>query len=262
MRGIREGRLVWYGRRADKSEFWSEHWQRTNVRRTIESAQTGDLGPLRPAFLHHLPRQGRILEAGCGLGRFLIPLAQRGYDIVGVDFSIKTVQAVKEYLPDCPIEVGDILALKYPAGYFSAYISIGVVEHFEEGPHQALIEARRVLAENGLLFVSVPYFNPLRKLKARLGLIAHEPMADDFYQYAFQRSDFAAILNEMGFEIVAVYPYGQAKGLKDELPLLGALWKRSSKFAIVYERVIGAIPILPAVAGHMILFVARKKSLE
>jgi SAM-dependent methyltransferase len=40
------------------------------------------------AFLErHLPTPGRILDLGCGTGRLLIPLAQRGFDVLGVDLS-------------------------------------------------------------------------------------------------------------------------------------------------------------------------------
>ena len=33
------------------------------------------------------PKQGRVLELGCGTGRALVPLAEAGYEILGVDIS-------------------------------------------------------------------------------------------------------------------------------------------------------------------------------
>src|SRR5262249_16944169 len=38
-------------------------------------------------FLRQCPRPGRLLDLGCGTGRLLVPLAQRGYSVMGVDLS-------------------------------------------------------------------------------------------------------------------------------------------------------------------------------
>src|SRR5438874_1693788 len=35
----------------------------------------------------HCPRPGRLLDLGCGTGRLLVPFAQRGSFVVGVDLS-------------------------------------------------------------------------------------------------------------------------------------------------------------------------------
>jgi SAM-dependent methyltransferase len=35
----------------------------------------------------HCPRPGRLIDLGCGTGRLLIPFAQRGYRVLGVDLS-------------------------------------------------------------------------------------------------------------------------------------------------------------------------------
>jgi len=43
------------------------------------------------------------------------------------------VEKAKEFDPDLPIVVGDVQNLDYPDSSFDAYISLGVVEHFEEG---------------------------------------------------------------------------------------------------------------------------------
>ena len=47
-----------------------------------------------------------------------------------------------------------------------AYISLGVMEHFEDGCAAAMAEAFRVLKPGGLMFFTVPLENPFRKLFA------------------------------------------------------------------------------------------------
>src|SRR5438270_6791574 len=41
----------------------------------------------RPFVEEHCPRPGRLLDLGCGTGRLLVALAQRGYEVLGVDLS-------------------------------------------------------------------------------------------------------------------------------------------------------------------------------
>ena len=42
---------------------------------------------LEPAFIRYLPREGKILEAGAGRGRWVFYLRRRGYDGVGMDLA-------------------------------------------------------------------------------------------------------------------------------------------------------------------------------
>lgn len=44
-----------------------------------------DLEPLYQRFLRHVRPSGRILDAGCGVGRDALAFAQRGYDVVAFD---------------------------------------------------------------------------------------------------------------------------------------------------------------------------------
>jgi len=38
-----------------------------------------------------------ILDIGCGAGRFCIPLAERGMDVTGVDYSNEMIRMAEEY---------------------------------------------------------------------------------------------------------------------------------------------------------------------
>ncbi len=44
-----------------------------------------------------VPEGGRILDLGCGIGRHSVPLAKRGYEIVGVDLSPEFIKRAREY---------------------------------------------------------------------------------------------------------------------------------------------------------------------
>lgn len=256
IRAYIENRLAYYGRKGDSSGFWSSHWETVDWQAWLDGAKTGALGYFERPFLKYLPRQGKILEAGCGVGQLVVALRARGYDAEGVEFSEKTVSMVKQYLDSCPIRVGDVRRLDYPDNYFSAYISVGVMEHFEDGPEPVLEEAFRVLESGGYLLVSVPRIHTIRRMKAWLGFYSKQANGD-FYQYAFRNSEFIGILENNGFSVESQYYYSSVKGIKDEVPLFNHFYKRNQIPAKMIQK-IEKSPLLNRIASHMVLFVAKK----
>jgi SAM-dependent methyltransferase len=259
-RQYRDKKLAYYGSRGDSSAFWSSHWEDVDWRAWLDGAKGGGLGYFEEPFVKYLPKEGRILEAGCGLGHIVVALRARGYDVEGVEFSEATVSMVRQYLGDCPIRVGDVRNLDYPDEYFDAYISLGVMEHFEGGPDEILREAYRVLKDGGHLLASVPRIHAIRKLKAWLGYYS-EPVYGDFYQYAFGAGDFAAAIQGMGFAVEECFYYDPVKGIKDEIALFNYFYKRNK----IPQRMLRRMEqsnLLKRVGSHMVLIVAGKRPVQ
>jgi SAM-dependent methyltransferase len=185
---------------------------------------------IEPVFDRYLPRDGKILEAGCGTGRWVFYLRHKGYDVVGIDLAKDALAAAYAYDSTAPIILDDVRKTKFRDGYFQAVISLGVVEHFEEGPYQALQETRRLLCNNGLLLLSVPIqnmfrlllINHLKRLKMflrRLG--GHQYL---FEEYRYTRKQMTKILQDAGFEIITIVPddyiFPKSMGLFVDLPFL------------------------------------------
>ncbi|HWL69445.1 MAG TPA: class I SAM-dependent methyltransferase [Geminicoccus sp.] len=55
-----------------------------------------DLSPLYECFLRYVPLGGRILDAGCGVGRDALAFAGRGYSVVAFDASAEMVRLAEE----------------------------------------------------------------------------------------------------------------------------------------------------------------------
>ena len=216
---VENGRLAWYGRAA-RPDFWDEYWATRSFGEVRLRAREGYLGPFEGVFTRYLPELGRILEAGCGPGHLVVALRTRGYDIEGVEWSQRTVEAAKRTWPDVPIRLGDVTSLDVPDGWYSGYISIGVVEHSRAGPGPFLREARRVLAPGGVALVAVPYFHPVRRLKALLACYRAQPNGLEFYQYAFTEDDIDAELREAGFHVLTHFRYDGFEKLREEMPTL------------------------------------------
>jgi SAM-dependent methyltransferase len=163
---------------------------------------------IEPVFRKYLSGDGRVLEAGCGLGRWVFYLKRMGYDVSGIEFSRTALDAIRAFDANAPIGFGDVLKLDYPDNHFKSLISLGVVEHFEEGPRKALRESIRVLENGGLLLITVPTLNVLRNLYVhrmwdlRQGLQRKRGRKYSFYEYRFGKREFAGILEAEGLEIL------------------------------------------------------------
>ena len=175
----------------------------------------------------------------------------------GVDWAAATVKAVLEKFPDLPISKADVKKLEVPDNYYSGYISLGVVEHLIEGPQAILREAHRVLKPRGVALISIPYFHTLRRFKAWLRLYQASPDGMQFYQYAFRIEEFASILHSSGFTIIDQMGYSIPKGVKDEIPGLGKLF-RLRGIGWRLQHLIRSWSWARKNLGHMVLFVCRK----
>ncbi len=259
-RVVQNSRLVYY-RQAANVDYWDKVWQNQFSANNYQKARQGDLGLYEQVVSRYLPRQGRILEAGCGAGHVVLALRQRGYNIQGVDWAETTVTMVKRLWPNLPLYVGDVRHLAVNDGTYTACISLGVAEHFQTGPEPILLEAHRILTPGGWLIISVPFFNALRRLKAKLGLYGGPVNGRQFYQYAFSTSEFTAIVEKCGFEIIAIHANDAAKGLKDELWFLRVLSSLHPKVAgvvwLLLNRFLEPRPWARHNLGHMQVIVAR-----
>lgn len=272
---------------AGEEDHWDALWEATPLEERLRHAREDFLAPV---FARYLPRRGKILEAGCGVGHYVLVYGAQGYDIEGVEESAVAVGKARERYPELPVYQADVRALPYPSGSLAAYFSGGVLEHFEEGPAAALREAHRVLQDDGVLLLTVPYLNLLRRLRdavlagRRLYRIVsgftHESAPDGlvFYQYAFTRREAVSVLEQAGFVAVATrgvqIVWGARKLLGWGSPCGGVgggrgcdsggsmRWPRLRRLLLIEHSdnpvVEGALRLLGEVCGHMLLVVCRK----
>ena len=143
-----------------KREF-EEEWEGTSVEALLKTNKYPRTKEEFDCLEKFLPKNDLILEAGCGLGPKLIHFDNKNYQILGIDYIFSALEQVKKYDPNLVIAQSDVHALPFPESTFGAYLSYGVVEHFPQGPQDAIIEAHRVLKPGGLIFMMVPASNPV-----------------------------------------------------------------------------------------------------
>lgn len=202
--------LAYYSRAATQ-EFWSEHWGHQDVGELVRIAATS---PLTALIEDALPRAGPMLEAGCGLGQYVILLRERGRAVSGVDWSLDALRRCRATAPSAPLAAMNLDRLAIKTGTLAAYISLGVVEHDPNGPDAIVAEAARVLAPGGILVLSVPYWNGVRRiLGAYLTRSGRRLRAGggEFYQFAFTRREVRAFLETRGLTLLSMHPYDPAR---------------------------------------------------
>jgi SAM-dependent methyltransferase len=127
-------------------------------------AEMQRLGP-NPEFLALLPElkeagRRRVLDAGCGVGRQLLPLAAAGFQVLGVDLETQVLQVLSGRLTGAglkaPLVRADLRRLPLAGGRFDLALSINVINHGDARAFRDFCrELDRVLAPGGDLFIYV-----------------------------------------------------------------------------------------------------------
>jgi ubiquinone/menaquinone biosynthesis C-methylase UbiE len=104
---------------------------------------------------------GRVLDVGCGTGNYALALAEKGFNVVGIDFAsemLKTARAKAKRLEHASLTFEQInlnRALPFSAESFDHALCVLVLQVVHD-PSRFLCEIRRVLKPNGRFLVVVP----------------------------------------------------------------------------------------------------------
>jgi SAM-dependent methyltransferase len=193
-------------------EAWQDIWDAASVETELRELDYARSRETMNTYIPYLPPQGKILEAGCGLCATLIYLQRQGFRVYGLDYAVNALQKALDHTPGLRLQGGDIHALPYANGSLDAYLSFGVLEHFEHGMQPGLKEAARVLRPGGILVLTIPYPNIVWRLvqwrRKRSGQGALTD--DDFYESTYTPHDLVREATEAGFEVLTVKPTSHA----------------------------------------------------
>jgi ubiquinone/menaquinone biosynthesis C-methylase UbiE len=112
----------------------------------------------------HLHKGMKILDAGCGAGRYSIEFAKRGCNVTLFDISDEQLRIAEEKICEANVKEnieeiiqGDIRDLsQFKDGQFDMVVCYGApLSYVLENREKAILEFNRVLNNNGMLFVSV-----------------------------------------------------------------------------------------------------------
>lgn len=166
-----------------------------------------------PLFRRYLAQGGlKVLESGCGSGRWMAYFEKLGNQAYGVDDSWGPLGLAREHDPDMRLVRSNALATPFADDTFDAVLSAYVAEHFQEGPEVLFREIHRVLKPGGLFFVVVPFNNAFRRFVVNPVLMLlwkiwkWRGKGLEFTEFRYVQPEMEGFLRRTAFDIVEVQP--------------------------------------------------------
>src|SRR5262245_20666313 len=114
----------------------------------------------------------RVLDAGCGTGRYAIELARRGYVVEGVDRSAELIDVARQSASDrhrgaVAFRAGDLLAL--PPARYDAVLCRGVLNDLvdDDSRQRVFVSFAQAFRPGGVLILDVREWEATKERKLR-----------------------------------------------------------------------------------------------
>jgi 2-polyprenyl-3-methyl-5-hydroxy-6-metoxy-1,4-benzoquinol methylase len=184
-----------------------------------EGLEPVDFARRRDFLLSHIDAGQRVLDVGCGEGRFAAELAVAGAVVVGVDVAAEPLRRARAQHPELDLRQVPVAgAWPFEDACFDVVWAGEAIEHVADTSGW-LSELRRVLRSGGLLVLSTPDHGRLRMLGwafAPRAFTAHfDPRSDHLRFYT--GSTLRELLEDFGFHDVAVRRAGGPPGARRRL---------------------------------------------
>jgi 2-polyprenyl-3-methyl-5-hydroxy-6-metoxy-1,4-benzoquinol methylase len=137
---------------AEQRQFWDWHWEHWQERGTINEWKDRRHDTILNLFRSFSVQQAKILDLGCGPGRYTEKLAQFG-QVTGIDLSEDAIAMAQSRFPSITFLAGNLYELPLPAAHFDIVVSQEVIDHVEDRV-AFLDRAFYVLKAGGYLILS------------------------------------------------------------------------------------------------------------
>ena len=197
------------------------------------------VGERHISFLTRLLAPGaRVLDLGCGRGVILGPLADRGYEVHGVEINAEAARGAD---PRAEIRIASSLSdAGYEAAFFDEVVIWHVLEHIDD-PRGTLEEVARILRPGGRLIVAVPNFS---SAQARWTGAAWFHLDLPRHLYHFPLAALEELLKSAGFAIESVHHFSLRQNpfgwIQSVLNRFGGL-PRNGAYTLLHRRSAGAM---------------------
>lgn len=193
------------GNELSRSVYYSTHF-RNFQNKEISNA---DIQYYKNLYENYLPKDksSRILEIGCGLGKFLYFLKQLDYNnIEGIDVSEELVEIAKKnsgIIVHHIVDINNFLNTK--EGYYDLIVMFDVIEHIEKNKViDTLLRVNKSLTNNGIFLIST------ENMASPIGRLQH--YLDFTHEYNYTEITLQQVLEISGFKNIFIW------GMKELIP--------------------------------------------
>jgi len=155
--------------------------------------------PYLDRFLSYVRKGGKILDLGCGTGRLTRHLADRGFEVVGVDFSEEMLKIARRNHRGIKFVYGDMRKIKFSKGSFDAVSVAYSLFHLEKKEVPAVLgKIGKVLKPGGILFLVFQ--------EGEGELYIDEPLlpGKKLFLNLYSEGEIRRLLEESGFNILSL----------------------------------------------------------
>jgi 2-polyprenyl-3-methyl-5-hydroxy-6-metoxy-1,4-benzoquinol methylase len=120
-----------------------------------------ELGRPRPILVEFvekgLIKKGKALDICCGAGTNTVYLAEKGFEVTGVDISLKAIEYAKKKAEQADVKIDfrvqNFLGLSFGDGKFDFVFNMGCVHHVEIEDRTKLIKGVHRVLKNGSVYL-------------------------------------------------------------------------------------------------------------
>ncbi|MBS0623047.1 MAG: methyltransferase domain-containing protein [Verrucomicrobia bacterium] len=138
-----------------------------NAKNFFDRTINADVQDLYQKFLKHVPHQGRILDAGCGVGRDSKFFLSKGYKVLAFDGSLEMVKLTSNLLGEDALHM--LFQNMHFSSEFNAVWANASLLHVPYEDLSAVIEGfQKALLPSGILYASFKYGTSMRRTEDRI----------------------------------------------------------------------------------------------
>ncbi len=221
------------------------HWDRRA--RGFYEYKLGEIIELPASFENfyqkHKTEFRKVLDVGCGTGKFLIKFLQDGLDVTGLDISDEMIEGAKKNLEKAKDTLrGNVQFMEgesknlsvFADGSFGFIFAKGSIHHNNwAGIEQSFREANRVLPVGGIFIfqcrsINDPALSHSERISDDVGITAIDSIDKiEVIEHYFDENELRKLATENGFEIV----------VEPEERINNEPGKESARYWVVYRKI-------------------------
>lgn len=161
-------------------------------------------------FLKYVPKKGKILDIGCGVGVDSSYIKSKGYIPTGIDISKKMLEIAKKKNPQVDFRLGDMRKLNFKNDSYNGIIASYSLIHIPKNEVSGIISnLYKILKKGGIIYLGLQSGKSCE-------IFIDEPFkhGESLFLNIMSLKEIKVILEKEGFKIV-FYKKRNSKG--DEL---------------------------------------------